>query len=285
MADGACKDYKFGQKNNWRRAMWNQVLLRTKGKEKTLPILYLAGPQDIDREVACQKGVPSGQMIAIDRSFDNVSRIREGGESAIHADAIEVLLSWPSDRPVAAVLLDFCCGLSRALVLKLNRAVNRPPFAGAVIMVNFMRGRDADSNGIRSAMSEIGNPCLTVNGVRHDSAKHRALQFLLSWWIHLFARSGRAVGEDAEDVFNEFVQAGLRVQVPWLWSYQSGNLVFDSAVFFPIAKRIDWQSMMESQGLSESKFRKMQRELSTPSVSRKIAATLAVRTMRQAGAM
>jgi hypothetical protein len=79
MGTGATHDYDVGPKNNWRRTIWNEILRRTDGQEKEKLILYLAGPQDLDRKVALQKGVPDQNLVAIDVVMDNVTRVREEG--------------------------------------------------------------------------------------------------------------------------------------------------------------------------------------------------------------
>lgn len=66
MVTGATRDYDVGPKNHWRRTIWNEILRRTAGQEKEKLILYLAGPQDLDRKVALQKGVPDQNLVAID---------------------------------------------------------------------------------------------------------------------------------------------------------------------------------------------------------------------------
>jgi len=278
MADGANKDYKFGQKNNWRRAMWNEVLSRTSGRERVEPILYLAGPQDMDREIALSKGVHADSMIAIDRSRQNVDAIRELGASAINADAIDALMSWPSSRPVSAVLMDFCCGLDRHMASDLYVAMTRVPFRNAVWMVNFMRGRDSTSNTLRDALREMfpSPGAVTANGVKHDASKHRGAQFLMLRWLECFLS-----GERSLDRLRRVFAVGFERQKPWFWSYRSGNLVFDSAVFWPLSKGTDPLAYFQGQmGGTKAQFERIDRAFSDPKVARKIAATLAVRTMR-----
>jgi hypothetical protein len=78
MGTGATRDYDVGPKNHWRRTIWNEILRRTAGQEKEKLILYLAGPQDLDRKVALQKGVPDQNLVAIDVVMENVLRVRQG---------------------------------------------------------------------------------------------------------------------------------------------------------------------------------------------------------------
>ncbi len=87
---GSSRNYKTGIKNNWRRSHWNEILRRTNGAEKRLPVIYFPGPQDLDRIVAVSKGVPTHNLIAIDLSGKNVSRVRAFDGIAIEADARHV---------------------------------------------------------------------------------------------------------------------------------------------------------------------------------------------------
>jgi len=305
---GATKNYGFGQKNNWRRTIWNEVLSRTAGKEKHQPILYLAGPQDMDRQIAIEKGVPPQNLIAIDRDTANVNSVRDGKAPAIQGDIIDVLWSWPESRPACAVMLDFCCGITWD-VAGVYDAFQRKPLRNAIVMVNFMRGRDAWSNSMREMLSEAG---LLVPLWRHDDAsgemvcvhsdlKHRAYQFLF-WNAFDTVQASMGLGSAQSDggknryVFPEpdadgnaepemaamvsLVYSGMR---PKLFTYQSGALRFDSAVFQSMSRYLD---KAEVFGVdveeAERDINEFTRRYSEPPVKRRIAATLAVRTQRLA---
>jgi hypothetical protein len=77
MGTGATRDYDVGPKNHWRRTIWNEILRRTAGQEKENLILYLAGPQDLDRKVALQKGVPDQNLVAIPKDTGGVYEQRQ----------------------------------------------------------------------------------------------------------------------------------------------------------------------------------------------------------------
>ena len=152
-ARGSTKNYRFGSKNNWRRSVWNEVLRRTNGTEKKHPILYLAGPDDLDRSIAIEKGVPPHNLIAIDRDRSNVKSVRRNKGIAIEADVLDLLWSWPDTQTVAAVMLDFCCGFTRDVIGTYD-AMARRPFFKAPLMINLMRGRDADTNSFRALLKQ-----------------------------------------------------------------------------------------------------------------------------------
>jgi hypothetical protein len=150
---GSERNYRFGQKDHWRRTLWNEILRRTAGREKTEPILYLAGPQDLDRWVAESKGVPSQNLIAIDTKQSNVLSVKRLGLPAIDADAQELLVAWPHSRAVCGVVLDFCSGLEEKVMWRTLSALLRSPFSGATIGINFMRGRDPSTNEYRDIIA------------------------------------------------------------------------------------------------------------------------------------
>lgn len=329
MAAGARKNYKFGQKNNWRRTVWNEVLRRTNGREKDEPILYLAGPQDLDRAIALEKGVPSQNMIAIDLSAENVAAVREKKVPAVAADIHDVLRSWPKNRPVCAVILDYCSGLTPANI-DVYDMFEREPLRNAVVLVNFQRGRDSFTNAIRQALTECETeesfargehswpmpPCHMVGGAETFvlSEKHRALQFValhaIETWQAItkscvvgfskerWRRALRAVGADydvdgaiaagySEEEQHEFLTMSwfiwanriFKALRPTFFSYKSGALTFDSAVFQHLARGIN---VAPSQVREMFEADVVGRFTSDQQTARQISAVLAVRTSRLA---
>ena len=99
MDPGSTRSYRFGTKNNWRRRIQNEAFRRVGGRYRTDPILYLAGSEDIDREVAIGKGVPAQNMIGIDRCRVNADRIRARGYPCLYGEAGDILEAWPEGRP------------------------------------------------------------------------------------------------------------------------------------------------------------------------------------------
>lgn len=312
---GSRKNYNFGQKNHWRRTVWNEVLRRTNGAERTRPILYLAGPNDLDRAIAISKGVPPENLIAIDRDRMNVVATRKRGHVAIESDIADVLWSWPDNRPAAAVLLDFCCGVTRDTAGVLD-AFQRRGLADAVVMVNFMRGRDAWSNHMRQLLDAAGllKPLWKAN-LDDDSdpvcilgdTKHRAFQFLMmnAWdmWCSALGKGSASVYQPAESMAMPYIPPGAEGHDEWvariglifsgwrpkLYSYQSGVLRFDSAVIDPIfggAARLDEMTRIlkaagaDGVSLLSDHASRVSRWL-VPSVARKITAAIAVATRRK----
>lgn len=245
---GAEKDYKFGQKNNWRRTLWNEVLKRTGGREKYDYVLYLAGPQDIDRQVAREAGIPDWNLVAVDRSVGNVQRLRSREHISVDLELHDVLASWGQGRPVCAVVADLCCGLS-AKALEFHLATYLPEFHGTVFAFNFMRGRERGFESIVGPLKFSG--LLQTMPYRHavnahleDREKHRGFIFLMHHLWDLFARMCEAAQVPIskhltqDDFLQLFRGCGYLYEVhdPAFLSYRSEPFVFDSVVF----KNADW---------------------------------------------
>ena len=281
--DGAVKNYKFGQKNNWRRSVWNEVIRRTNGREQSESVLYLAGPDDHDRQIAVEKGIPDENLVAIDRSLKNVRACRKDGASAVHGEMKDVLMAWPDSRPVCAVLLDWCGGLGRDAFFT-GDALIRPVFWHAVIMVNLMRGRDHWSNGMRQMLKELPGAFTAVSASdgELDPLKNRAVQFMLFRAAIFFDKAiWRGRDGDPETYFAE-LDVFLKSLHPWTRSYQSGKLIFDSAIFTsPEGAFFGGQSQIVAGALRESVNSSMIKT-KDPSMSRQLSAVMAVRTRRMA---
>lgn len=156
-SDGATRNYaRGGEKFRWRRAVANELLRRTKGRETSECVLYLPGPGDVDREVLRQKGVPQRNLVAVDRSRGNVEAVRRAGGLAVHGDLNEVLWNWPTHLPVCGVLADFVSGFEPRPVASLYTAmIAHPAFNGVTLMVNLQRGRDSHSSHVREALRSL----------------------------------------------------------------------------------------------------------------------------------
>lgn len=279
MKRGATRDYTGGQKNNWRRWGWNRLLGRLDGREKAQPILYLAGPQDRDRGVAISKGVPPTNLIAIDRASRNVNRVRHSGGVAVCADVVDVLNAWPFDRPVAAVVLDFCAGLDPELVISLTNALYRKPFATAWAWLNLQRGRDPSWNPYRQEIVRIFK----------NSTPHRGRQFAFAQTIVTMNNALSEWGHERYSAITvqEWCDRWSHCHCPLFHSYKSlgdrgSALVFDTVIYSPHPQSAnayddgahfdfcEWERQVE----------RMPRGGRIRQTRRLVSAALAVRTMR-----
>lgn len=274
--DGASRDYDFREKNRWRVRLWDEVLRRV-GKRKTSElVLYLAGPEDLDREVAIRKGVPSLNLIAIDRKKATVQSIREQGNPAICGDVIDVLTTWPKASPVCAIVLDFCQGFQKLDDLKhlADLMIVHPALKRAVLAVNMQRGRDAETNDMRASIS-----LFLSRQIPDIDPKHRGMIFAL--WYVLLAISKCQVLLDGFKLGTSWTQEQtvaawqtlFQMFNPKVFTYRSGGLCLDSVVITSVGELFDWDP--EQTDLIEPLY-----ERGVRSVALSTAATLAVRTKR-----
>jgi hypothetical protein len=147
-------DYKFGNKNNWRNWVWNRISERVKNKRDGL-ILFLAGPDAKDIDVARRAGFDVRNMIAVEKDPEVISRLRSNGILTIEGDLLDVLYSWSPYRDVAVIVADFCSGLEDKVIGCFQTVMTgNPSFYKTVIVGNFLRGRDRSSNYYREYINE-----------------------------------------------------------------------------------------------------------------------------------
>ncbi len=268
-AIGATRNYDFGQKNHWRRWLWNQVVERAGARVKSWPVLYLAGPTDADRRVAVAKGIPDHNLIGIDRSRGNVEALRERGALSIQAEAEHVIGSWPKTIPCAAVVLDFCGGLELEDLKWIAWLPMMPGFQRAVIAVNLKRGRDASSNGIRQILRD-NDVVPGLHRGRHLYAS--ALNFQAAGSArHAYTGLIRNLHNDWKPAFHSYKSRS-----------ESGSAVtvFDSVVWSPSEV---WARISEDTyaGKRIGEVWEGAGAQADEATRRRLAAVRAVRTMRQ----
>ncbi len=269
---GSTRDYRNGIKNNWRRSVWNEALRRTNGTEKHFPVLYMPGSEDLDRPVAEAKGVPRQNLIAVDRDRQNVHRLRSHGLPAIRGDVFEALWAWPSSVRLSAVFIDLCCGLVGKVARDRNVFWLHPSVSGAVIVMNFLRGRDAWSSSHFHGLEHVAHA--VQPGL---SGKHRGFIWLFLSSINLIGDESRRHSEEdvliSDPAYTESASLVINsIYAPTFFSYRSGPQIFDSVVF---------QSRVPSQLEGRFKAEDMQEGLERiPAMRRRVAAALAIRTGR-----
>jgi hypothetical protein len=139
--NGDTYDYRFGQKNNWRRTIWNRIVERLSGKVKDALVLYLPGREDLDRQIAIEKGFNPNNMICVDKDAALVRCFRKQGKLAIHGDIVDVVEQWSGKTYPDVIFADLCCGFTRSAI-KLGVLLTYR-FPMTVFAVNMMRGREA----------------------------------------------------------------------------------------------------------------------------------------------
>lgn len=139
-------NYKYGQKNNWRRWQWNRIEERLKVRKKEAVVLYLAGKEDLDRAEAIRRGFNPTNLIACELENDAVKILRDKGVNVIHGDLIDVLIHWKNPK-IDIVIADFCCGLSKKTGQRFfvdNAFWSSGTNSNCVYSVTLLRGRDGD---------------------------------------------------------------------------------------------------------------------------------------------
>jgi len=285
--------YDNGTKNTWRGWQWNQIVAHlpefhartvpSKGSAaerrvtSTKTVLYLAGPEDLDRAYAIAHGFMAENLIAIDREQTAIDSIRLSGGIGICGSLEATLAAWPANWKIDVLIADFCCGLTKSSIFVALEVIQNPSLANAVVAFNGMRGRDAISNDFRA--------WCVARGIPAEHVKHRGqlffcfVAFALSSWIH--GLNQRPTAEACHATVTQLWDLGKPVASKY-YSKGSGQW-FDSVVFGfpfgfvdPITNRQVDQQRVNTDGLFEPTKLAVRRK------RREIAAARAVRTRKLA---
>lgn len=289
-------DYKNGQKNHWRRMVWNETLRRVRSRSRTELILYLPGSKDLDRVVAMSKGVPGANLVAIDNNTLIVRELRDRGIPTIQGELLDVLASWPRGHKVCAVMADFCSGLELNSNLALLDQFQHPDLINAVLCINLMRGRDPSTNKWLKMDRSAGSVILPTAEALAGNDKHRAAQFVAYHALDMILAAMNPPGhKEAMENGGGFVQipamptdllAKFARQLfrPCFYSYLStSGQVFDSAVLNPFIVALDSLVKLQVKGIDpfERIFKEVWSDTKADSDTRqRVIASLAVRTRR-----
>lgn len=175
-------DYKFGNKNNWRRWVWNRIVERLAVPPAEAVVLYLAGQQDLDREIAIQRGFKGHNLIAVERDELVAAQLRKKGVLTIQGEFGDVLQFWPLGHEIHVVFGDFCSDMT----LKLWTAITLTAFLAytknAVLAFNFQRGRDQTAAAHRLSARKTVEAIISTAPERHISPLHRGLHVYADWF-------------------------------------------------------------------------------------------------------
>lgn len=156
MRNGATRNYYGGIKNNWRRTVHNRIQDMLPVSPSNAVVLYLAGPQDLDRQEFLRRGYKLQNLIAVERDSSLAHSIRTDGKLCIHLDLEDVVASWKKTK-IHVVLADLCCGLEISVCRMVKTLIKSEAFNDAVCAFNLLRGRDARSNEIRKLFARDGS--------------------------------------------------------------------------------------------------------------------------------
>jgi len=220
--------YQNGTKETWRGWQWNQIVKRlcgpkplgpaaTREKLKDKLVVYLVGPNDVDRDVAVRKGFRSENLIAVDIDRKRVSSTRAAGGLAVAGSLTHIAAAWPTNRPVDALIADFCFGFDVEF-MKFAHAICMSPMLSphAAVSVNLLRGRDAFNDTVRKKYFPDSN---------HED-KRRNIKV-----AGMFANLAACFATADANPSSEDTDAAVDAMSPAMYSYKSGPQWFDSVVF------------------------------------------------------
>lgn len=152
------QSYKFGRKNNWRRANWNFFAQSPKPR-KQLCGLILTGEEALDLPVAMSKGFDSRNIFICEQDKRVATVLRSRHKlNVIRGNLADVIYSWPDHTPLDFVLADLCSPYGHessrlALAILLSKGKSH----AFRIMINLQRGREqACCSWVREAREYLG---------------------------------------------------------------------------------------------------------------------------------
>lgn len=291
------KDYKFGQKNNWRRAVWNEIVKRLKADGipiKEALVLYLAGEQDLDRKVAVEKGFHPDNLIIVENNRKVVKKLREEGKIAIHADLMDALFAWNIEKPEVNVLYaDLCSGLEPNTAEIHDIVSQKLSFTRAIVLLNLQRGRDPRTNAIREMMEDFFGRYGGAN------TKHRCEQLLFSNSLELLNILRYGANKIYSSIFGKIrlklpkrrierqaLNRIIALHSPKFFSYYSNKTVMDSCIFQSInhpSHLTQSPDILQKIFLKNALKEEWKIDEKTEQVKKQINAALAIRTMKLRG--
>jgi len=275
-------NYDFDAKNKWRRMIWQRITARLKRwnvSTDTAIVLYLSGPDDLDRSVAIKKGFQWNNLIAIDKDQAIIDKLRADGKLAIRSDLVDVLNGWSYKEKPQVIVADFCSNFHESLAVRLVQLYllgnDTGPFleSNAVLVANFQRGRESIN---RSADFLLSEPTFAKQFARDFGvdSKHRGLHFLfrlVATIAKMREQYGAVIsGINSEDNSIDYAVAAVKSFNPELFTYKGiGGLCMDSIILT--------RTLVAVERLYTSDFIPTSKELKA---RRRIAACMALRTTR-----
>lgn len=295
------KNYRFGSKDTWRRWQWNRVterLTRARISTANAIVFGMFGPDAIDVECALSRGFKKHNLFCIERNTETAMRLRRGGVNTLPLDFAEALDSWGDDPKIDVVIADFCGGLTQKryhdiTALDQSWAIHK----STVVSVNLLRGRDDHALFVAGLGNEYLDSLLRFDlfGGARDIGINRAVTMLKS----LVSREILSMVQAASHMDTQFrltsrqmtsIEAAIEDQIyrramsikPSFYTYGSGQLRFDSAVFHmpgSEVERSDVEEFVKSTGTNEELL-KMDLSKRSAFGVRAASAAKAVRTVR-----
>lgn len=268
-------DYKNKGKNQWRHRVWSSLRKTVIAPDKTI-VLYLPGETDLDSFMALRSGFKRANLIAVERDSRVAEELRAKHRTVICDDLLSVMKNWPSHTPVGVVIADLQCGLEDyadhiALVWTGLEA-----FRNGTLLLNLQRGRERPDGEtlpfIRSFASSVAPAW--------DENTNRAAFMILRLLGLAASRLGLKKETCTKDEWFKVVASAYAWR--YLPSYRSTprSPLFDSFVIRDLGRLARYSDLQCMNAYVEGSFFENEGGAET---KRKIAAALAVRTMRLNG--
>lgn len=225
--------YDFSAKRHWRRTVWNTFRDELGADRRDALVVYLAGAEDEDRQIAIEKGFRADNLVAVERDRAVAARLRRQGALTLHGDVFEHLRKFHPARAISVVHLDLCGGLTQRTVMNIISAAYSPAAANAMFCVNLLRGREVDGDWMRSGINEA----YAADGA--GATKHRG-EMLWAMLVHMipgivYGDSVRAIGAGTlphnVSLMPEHVDIVLGSKIAQLSYRSTANQTFDSVIF------------------------------------------------------
>lgn len=307
-------DYRARRaRNDIRRSWWNRVAEALPNKRDAL-VLYLPGEMDLDRKEAVDRGFSDWNLIAVEANRKVASKLRLQGRTVIHGRLADVMEAWPAQHPVAYVAADLQCGWGNEVERILNAYMSLQAFNGAVLLVNLQRGRD--STEVAGVVRDLTS-MLAAHKWAGAGPDHLARTSAVSGWLQLLLESKGQATERGEGLAERLAVAAknypatirdsLRIAATGLgtipWAFLSANARQQLFSLPKAIRQIFWdyerenfecfwpgtQSHARAVYMDSSMHRvtsgtgRASEPCGDPAVRRRIAAALALRTMRRNG--
>lgn len=302
-------NYKNGVKNNWRRRTWNLVRQWTPNPRDAV-VLYLPGSTNLDRPVAEERGFRPANMIAVERDKSVAQYIRDTyGQSAIDESLMDVMHAWPTadaSPRVSVVIADMVCGFDREAMAIMPAWVSSKAFEKGVLVLNIMRGRESTS---WSRFIRDREHVWKAFAKRYDIAPKNRAAMALYYTHYMLSLCAMPAGASPQSIDERIRQFREDRHAPAILQEMNQNRIYEKSAHF-LFQQFEWRFIsyksdsgqvfdtivMRDKGtqpsffsrhtieevLSLSSMREEHRECMLR-VNRRIAATLAVRTMRLNG--
>jgi len=136
-------DYDYGPKRNWRRWIYNRAVEHLESlsiRPRDAVVLYLAGEQNFDREIALSKGFLGHNLIAVERDRLAIQKIKDSGTLCVSGELSKVLMDCTIETSL--IVADFCSPICGEVLSCLVNLVNNPRFKKCILAINLLRGRE-----------------------------------------------------------------------------------------------------------------------------------------------